>query len=477
MKFIQSTKPGKCPSDFGGIARKIAAGIAASLLACGVSGAAFASDIGVLRIQNNSNATQSFIVIDDYFRCMDFPLPTKAEDGTRTTIDIPANGFTDTQFARDGSCDPEGRFLIMAMDRKSGQPFGNAIAFEASGDANLWRIWEAEGPTPHAPGIKNIGKDYASGKLTYVLDVTLPGYAIGVPEGIWVDGCGGGQGCTQTLFSSVENTVSKEESSSKEVMTAFSATVSGGFEFAGASGGAEFTSSTETTVGQALTLASSGTTGNSSECETEMDMTEYQIAKVWQWTIQAKVGPNKVATKTCQVTCTPTAAPPTYLPGAPESINACLVKRTDETEVAAVAAATAEQDAVKQRAEVQRVAAAAQAKAAQDRAASCVTFYKGPNGTGEAATVCGADQSGWTGSSVEYANLGTPGNNSHHYDVVSFKCAPGVGYVQFMNGNATPMPRHNESCKGGAVVTPSPWVKANATGAGIYLKPQKCCGE
>lgn len=436
-----------------------------------------ASDIGVLRIENESNATQSFIVIDDYFRCMDFPLPTKAEDGSRTTIDIPANGFTDTQFARDGSCDPEGRFLIMAMDRKTGQPFGNAIAFEASGDANLWRIWEAESPTPHAPGIRNIGKDYASGKLTYVLDVTLPGYNLGVPEGLWTDACGGGQGCNQKIFSNVENTVSSEESSSKEVMNAFSATISGGFEFGGASGGTELTMSSETTTSQALTLANSGTTGKGTECETDIDMKEYQVANVWQWTIQSIVGNKKIATTTCQVTCTPTKAPPTYLPGAPESINACLVKRTDETEVAAVAAATAEQVAAKQQAEAQRGAAAAQAKAAQNRAASCVTFYTGANGSGTPAMVCGADQSGWTGSSVEYANLGTPGTNSHHYDIVSFKCAPGVGYVQFMNGNATPMSRHNESCKGGAVVTPSPWVKANATGAGIYLKPQKCCGE
>lgn len=437
--------------------------------------AAHASDIGVLRIQNNSNATQNFIVIDDYFRCMDFPSPTT--DGARTTITVPANSHTDTRFARDGSCDPEGRFLIMALDRRTGQPIHNSIAFETNAEASLTRIWEAESPTPYSQGLTSIGRDYASGSLTYVLETNLPGYTLGVPEGTWTLGCSGGQGCTQTLFSSVENTVSSETTSSKEVMDAFSATVSTGFEFGGAEGSAEFTASSSTTTSEALTLASSGTTGNGSECETEIDMTEYQIASVWQWTIQARVGNGRVATTTCQVTCTPTGAPPNYLPGAPESINACLVPRTDETQLAAVAAARDEQLAAAQRAEAQRVAAAAQAAAAELRAASCVTFFTGPNGTGAPATVCGADQTGWTGTSVEYANLGTPGTNSHHYGVESFRCAAGGGYVQFINGNASPWTRHNESCQGGAIVTPNPWVRANATGAGVYIAPAKCCGE
>jgi hypothetical protein len=437
--------------------------------------AAQASDIGVLRIQNNSNATQTFIVIDDYYRCMDFPSPLT--DSARTTIIIAANSHTDTRFARDGRCDPEGRFLIMALDRQSGQPMSNAIAFETNAEANLTRIWEAESPTSYAQGLTSIGRDYASGSLTYVLETNLPGYTLGVAEGRWTLGCAGGQGCTQTLFSSVENTVSSEASTSKEVMDAFSATVSTGFEFGGASGEAEFTASTSTTTSEALTLASSGTTGNASECETAIDMTQYQISSVWQWTIQAQVGNGRVATTTCQVTCTPTGAPPAYLPGAPEAINACLVPRTDETQIAAVQAARDEQTAAAQRASAQRAEDAALAAAAQLRAASCVTFFTGPNGTGAAATVCGTDQSSWTGNSVEYANLGTPGTNSHHYSVQSFRCAPEGGYVQFINGNANPWTRHNESCRGGAMVTPNPWVEANATGAGIYASPARCCGE
>ena len=475
MKFNQIIRPGRCTPDFSATARRLSAGIAATLLMCGISGAAHASDIGVLRIKNNSNATQNFIVIDDYFRCMDFPLPKK--DEVRTTITVPPNGHTDTQFARDGSCDPEGRFLIMALDRKTGQAMGNAIAFEASGDANLWRIWEAESPTPHAIGPKSLGKEYTTGKLTYELDTYLPGYELGTAIGEWVRACGGDQGCTREISSSVVNTVSREESTSKETTEAFSVTVSSGFSFPGGEAGAEFSASTETTTGEALTLANSGETGTVSTCTTQNDMKEYQINSVWQWAVGAYVGQDKIVTTTCLMTCTQTAAAPTYLPDDPRALEACLIKKTDETVQAAFEQATREQEANRAKAKADAAAAAAKAKAAQDRAASCVTFYKGANGSGEAAMVCGTDQPGWTGTSVDYANLGTPGTSSHHYGVVSFRCAPGVGYVQFMNGNATPMPRHNESCKGGGVVTPVPWVKANATGAGIYLKPQKCCGE
>lgn len=452
----------------------IRAMIAAGLLTV-TSLAAQASEIGVLRIKNNSNATQNFIVIDDYFRCMDFPLPT--DDAGRTRITVPPNGHTDTQFARDGSCDPDGRFLIMAINRNTGQTFHNSIAFETNGDADLTRIWEAESPTPYAHGLTFVGKEHISGKKTYVLDTSLPGYELGTAIGEWVRACGGDQGCTREISSSVVNTVSKEESTSKETTEAFSVTVSSGFEFPGGEAGAEFSASTETTTGEALTLASSGETGTVSTCTTQNDMTKYQINSVWQWAVGAYVGKDKIVTTTCLMTCTQTAAPPTYLPDDPRALEACLIDKTEETKAAAFQQATAEQDARIARERAAAANATAQREAARLRAASCVTFYKGANGTGEAAMVCGADQSGWTGTSVEYANLGTPGTNSHHLDVVSFKCAPGGGYVQFINGNANPWARHNESCKGGAVVTPSPWVKANATGAGIYLSPAKCCGE
>lgn len=98
---------------------------------------------------------------------------------------------------------------------------------------------------------------------------------------------------------------------------------------------------------------------------------------------------------------------------------------------------------------------------------SCVTFYSGTNGGGDSVTLCGK-------LNKEYVNLGKPGT-SLHYKVKSFRCNKGVKSVQFINGNAKPWARHNESCKGGNTVNPSAWVKAQATGVGMYSG--YCCGE
>ena len=106
--------------------------------------------------------------------------------------------------------------------------------------------------------------------------------------------------------------------------------------------------------------------------------------------------------------------------------------------------------------------------------ASCVKFYTGFNGGGQELSLCEADHS-WK----DYTNLGSTGDKiySHHYAVKSFQCGANVGYVQFMDGNQSPMPRHNESCKGGNIVNPNMFVTGYGTGVGVYRKPHKCCGE
>ncbi len=406
------------------------------------SGVAHASDIGVLRIQNNSNATQTFIVIDDYFDCMDFPKP--AIDGKRTTIIVPAFSKTDTQFAKDGRCEgKQGRFLIMPLDRSTGQAFGHAMAFHTDTGANLERIWENQSLTPHAVGLESIGKDFTSGKKTFVLTTNLKGYDIQNPTGKWVFGCGGSQGCTKKLSSAVENTISKEESTSKEVMNAFSMTVSIGFEFEGISGGAEMTSSSSTTTSEALTLASSGMTGIGEECEIPTDMEKYQIYSVWQWVIEAYVGTDRVSTKTCQVTCTPTGAAPKFLPGAPEAINACLIPRTSASELAAIE----------------------MAKTERERPKNCATLYTGVNGTGKKLTLCEQDHN-WK----EYTNLGSTGVNkhSHHYALKSIKCGSNIHHLTFTNGNIRPSPTKDMACNGNNIVNSGEWVTKNGTGVGVY---------
>jgi len=111
--------------------------------------------------------------------------------------------------------------------------------------------------------------------------------------------------------------------------------------------------------------------------------------------------------------------------------------------------------------------AKAAARAAAAKAASCVTFYTAPNGGGASLTICGVDNNNYA---KPYINLGKPGTSSFHGKVMSFKCGSGVNYVQFINGNANPWGRHNEYCKGGNIVNPNPWVKAQATGVALAKK-------
>lgn len=91
--------------------------------------------------------------------------------------------------------------------------------------------------------------------------------------------------------------------------------------------------------------------------------------------------------------------------------------------------------------------------------AGCVEVYPLPDGNGQALQLCG-EASNW----ANYINLGSPGNNSHHYSVVSFRCGAGVRMIQFVGGNLTPQQRHNETCVTDAYVNANVWVKDNATG-------------
>tara|TARA_R110000782_G_scaffold242942_3_gene329465 strand:- start:209 stop:1186 length:978 start_codon:yes stop_codon:yes gene_type:complete len=91
--------------------------------------------------------------------------------------------------------------------------------------------------------------------------------------------------------------------------------------------------------------------------------------------------------------------------------------------------------------------------------AGCVEVYPLPDGNGQALQLCGA-ASNW----ADYINLGSPGNNSHHYSVASFRCGAGVRLIQFVAGNLTPRQLHNETCVTDAYVNANPWVNTNATG-------------
>ena len=91
--------------------------------------------------------------------------------------------------------------------------------------------------------------------------------------------------------------------------------------------------------------------------------------------------------------------------------------------------------------------------------AGCVEVYPLPGGNGQTLQLCG-EASNW----ANYINLGSPGNNSHHNSVVSFRCGAGVKLIQFVGGNLNPEQRHNETCVTDAYVNANVWVKDNATG-------------
>jgi len=99
--------------------------------------------------------------------------------------------------------------------------------------------------------------------------------------------------------------------------------------------------------------------------------------------------------------------------------------------------------------------------------ANCVSFFTEINGGGKRLNLCKGDRN-WK----DNANLGGSGSliHSHHRDVRSFLCGANAGRVQFMDGNKTPMPRHNEYCKDGNIVNPDPWVAGYATGVWIFDK-------
>lgn len=158
---------------------------------------------------------------------------------------------------------------------------------------------------------------------------------LGRPKGYWAEsGCSGGQSCTIEISSSITAGTIKQEEWSKELTQSISATITAGLEVeaAGVTGSVEtsYTSSTTGMIGSAQTLINSNDLTTGQKCTVPTDMTNFDIYKIWQWTVSTPVGTNDVVAKTCDITCTPDGNAPKFLPGWPESIKACKWK-TGET--------------------------------------------------------------------------------------------------------------------------------------------------
>lgn len=374
---------------------------------------------------------------------------------TGNSYSVPAHGDIVLGFNHDpaSSCDSDAADFSIKFDTTDirGKVTSNVVYFRAfeNGEVVL-NTDNFRGPTPYvgATFVKNGLGNSSGGRWQWV--PRLPPAKLAKGQGHWKNVCN--YVCSEVVISkgiSSSKGETKENSSQRATMMSVTAEI--GIEYAGASASLSTTSSDEKTVGESIAREISS--GES----TEVTQTYPKPAgwkNLWQWyvTMDKIGGGERLTFDSGKFTCSMTDSEPTYFP---------------ETEASESGLCDSPPPANAASAEVAAVAAA------KARLQSCVTFYSALNGGGKSLKLCGADL-GWK----EYDNLGTPGGgNDFHLSVMSFQCAAGVGYVQFINGNSQPWGRHNESCKGGAMVNPNVWVKANATGVGLYAKPAKCCGE
>jgi len=415
---------------------------------------ASATNTGILRVHNQSPAPQTFVIASQYMECVLYP-------AAKTPFVVAPNGRFDLKYQKDAGsdCDGEqGRFLVYLM--QGGETYGCSQAVDFDSDALLRAIWNSECPTAFPSNITAGGVDPIENMVVYDWWVAPPVSAQNFAQGRWETGCeGGNMECGNTLTSSLSIGNSNSTTNTESLKLGFSTTVKSGFKVLGQKGEASATYSSERTSTEATTIAQSQTAGVVKTCNTPVDMNKYNVYKVWQWVVSANVGGTQMETTTCTVTCTPDGAYPNYLPGDKEAISACFNLR---------GADVSKSETPKHSKTV------AMPTSAEPYGTGCVDFYSGPDGIGTSLRICDSSPESWEG----YRNLGNPKpDNAFHQTTRSFRCAPGVGFVQFINGNANPPERHNESCKNGATVNPNAWVTSHSTGVGLYRKPHKCCGE
>jgi hypothetical protein len=187
----------------------------------------------------------------------------------------------------------------------------------------------------------------------------------GRPVGEWQLICQGY--CNETVTKEISNSTTREKSQSSETTEAVSIALEAGLDFpGGGSAKTTMTASQEKKVGQSMSESiSRGETNTKGKnvVITATDMRDLGIFGVWQWIAKTSVRTGaqveQIVVTTDKLTCTADASPPTYLPGAPQDIQAC-------TGGLAAARQAAEKAAQQKEAELK----AAQDKIAADQAAA-----------------------------------------------------------------------------------------------------------
>ena len=151
----------------------------------------------------------------------------------------------------------------------------------------------------------------------------------GVTIGRWALTCQGAATCSSEISSSVNVTNSTEKTLTTEEVNSFAVSVTAGVDYGAASGELSVSKSHETSNAKAVATARGKEVGTQYSCgisQNRYDVkgNELDVFAVWQMEYTTQIGAKSVITRTCMITCSPDGIRPTYEPGSPNDLAACI---------------------------------------------------------------------------------------------------------------------------------------------------------
>jgi hypothetical protein len=209
-------------------------------------------------------------------------------------------------------CDPVNRNL-------TGCRWSDWISEESGGSRRNWVSW----PGRYLVGVQCRGS-YCDDRRFLHCSAEEP---IAQPTASWEIVCAGGQNCALEVAESLTLSHQLEESWSETTKEAVAVKIDAGVKILPVEIGANVTQTVEQTNQRAATVVRTETNGYKASCGQTFDMETYDIHAVWQWVVRVSVSDFPMQIRTCQVACRADGTPPDYVPGEPQHVGTCLIRR------------------------------------------------------------------------------------------------------------------------------------------------------
>lgn len=313
--------------NFRNIKSFLAAGILGTFAVSTFSGTATA-DVISLDILNNEEVPITIKILSgeespgsDY--CYD-PRPGGSGSVVGAGEEIAPGGYYSLKFDRyNGDCDGEGgRFHVQFKIGENGSRGTKKAYFGYSSRGKLSK--DETYAKPYKGTLQDSG---ANNHYTYITPGTAKKLVAGRAIGRWQYICD--SICTTTTQTTVSETHTSSKESSTEEKSAISISLSAGVELGAFSGGSEFSTSQEKTMGETVSKSFSSNRTVSTTREFGQynadKMNEFGIQSIWLWVVDIEINGETKTIPSVRYGCSANGGPPTTIsPDPSKKDRSCL---------------------------------------------------------------------------------------------------------------------------------------------------------